>query len=193
MPTFLKRFAKRFPKANVELHEDTTQNLLAGCSQGEIDLLVVALPIVGKHLAAETLFEEELLLVLAANHPLGNKKQIRASDIESLPFVVLNEAHCLSDTISTYCRGRSFQPVTVGRTNQLSMVQELVAISDSVSFVPEMAAKLDKSRARVYRSIAGSKPTRTVAMIWDPYRFQSRLVQSMREMLLDEAEAFSKG
>ncbi|MCC9599240.1 LysR family transcriptional regulator [Stieleria sp. JC731] len=186
LPPFLKRFAEKYPKANVELHEDTTQNLLAGCSHGEIDLLVIALPIAGKHLALETLFEEELLLVLAAKHPLRNKKQIRAADIQSLPFVVLNEAHCLSDTISTYCRGRSFQPVTVGRTNQLSMVQELVSLTDSVSFVPEMAAKLDKSKSRVYRSIAGAKPTRTIAMVWDPYRFQSRLIQSMREMLISE-------
>ncbi|MDM4017857.1 LysR family transcriptional regulator [Roseiconus lacunae] len=186
LPPFLKRFAKDFPKAKVELHEDTTQNLLAGCSQGEIDLLILALPVVGKHLAVETLFTEELLLVLAENHPLLEKKQIRAADIETLPFVVLNEAHCLSDTISTYCRGRSFQPVTVGRTNQLSMVQELVALSESVSFVPEMAAKLDRAESRVYRSISGSKPTRTIAMIWDPYRFQSRLIQTMREKLKAE-------
>ena len=65
------------------------------------------------------------------------------------------------------------------------MVQELVSLSHGVSMIPAMARELDQSDRRVYRSIAGRKPTRTIAVAWNPYRFQSRLLKAFREHLRD--------
>ena len=64
LPRILQRFASSFPKANALIQENTTDNLLKSCRQGEIDLAILALPIDAKHLDYELLFEEELLLVL---------------------------------------------------------------------------------------------------------------------------------
>lgn len=185
LPSLLQRFAKEHAKASVTVQEDTTDNLMKRCTQGEIDLAIVALPITAKYLEVETLFEEELLLVLAPGHPLARRKQIRFSDIEPLPFVLLDEAHCLSDNIQTFCRQRSFHPVSVERTSQLATVQELVSLDHGISMVPAMAVNVDESERRVYRSIAGSRPTRTIAMVWNPYRFQSRLLETFKQLIRD--------
>ena len=96
---------------------------------------------------------------------------------------MLDEAHCLSDAIVSFCRERSFQPVAVERTSQLATVQELVSLSHGVSMIPKMARVLDQSDRRVYRSLSGKKPTRSIAIVWNPYRFQSRLVKAFRECL----------
>ena len=183
LPGLLRQFSAEFPKATLVVQEDTTDSLLKSCTQGEIDLAILALPIPAKYLEFEELFEEELLLVLPPDHPLVERPKIRLSDIESLPFVLLNEAHCLSDHIVSFCRQRSFQPVTVERTNQLTMVQELVSLSHGVSIIPAMARALDRSDRRVYRSLTGPKPTRKVAVVWNPYRFQSRLLEAFRNRL----------
>ena len=92
LPEFLKRFRVASPQAKVIVREDTTDNLLKKLSDGEVDVAIMARPLEAKYLEIEDLFEEELLLVMAANHPLRNKKQIRITDIESLPFVLLGEA-----------------------------------------------------------------------------------------------------
>ena len=63
------------------------------------------------------------------------------------------------------------------------MVQELVSLSHGVSMIPAMARQRDQSDRRVYRSFAGRKPIRTVAVVWNPYRFQSRLIQAFRDRL----------
>lgn len=185
LPKFLRRFAKQFPDASTEIYEDTTRNLLRGCSEGEIDLAILALPISERYLEVKELFEEELFVTLPKDHPLTEKSQLGWSDIESQPFVMLDEAHCLSDHIVTFCRQREVQPVVVGRTNQLSTVQELVSLSHGISMVPRMARELDRSKSRVYRSLSGTKPTRTIAVVWDKYRYQSRLLDSFRECLND--------
>lgn len=183
LPKVLQQFSKEFPKATVIVQEHTTDALLKSCTQGEIDLTILALPVSARYLEIEELFEEELLLVLPPEHPLVEKPKIRLSDVEPYPFVLLDEAHCLSDNIVSFCRQRSFQPVAVERTSQLAMVQELVSLSHGVSMIPAMARRLDESDRRVYRSFSGRKPTRTIAAVWNPYRFQSRLIEEFRERL----------
>lgn len=183
LPTVLRSFAADFPKATVVVQENTTEQLLKSCVQGQIDLAILALPLPAKYLEVEPLFEEELLLVLPPEHPLADKPTIRLKDVEAFPFVLLDEAHCLSDNIVSFCRQRSFQPVAVERTSQLAMVQELVSLSHGISMIPAMARQRDQSDRRVYRSFARPKPTRKIAIAWNPYRFQSRLVDAFREHL----------
>ncbi len=188
LPKVLREFSKAHPKANLIVQENTTDRLLKSCIQGEIDLAILALPIPAKYLEIETLFDEELFLVLPPEHPLVGVPDIRLADVEPYPFVLLDEAHCLSDNIVSFCRQRSFLPVTVERTSQLAMVQELVSLSHGVSLIPAMARERDDSGRRVYRSLADPKPTRTVAVTWNPYRFQSRLLQAFRDHLIAQGK-----
>lgn len=185
LPKILQQFSEEFPKATLIVQENTTDVLLKSCTQGEIDLAILALPVPAKYLEVEELFEEELLLVLPPDHPLVEKEKIRLSDVEPYPFVLLEEAHCLSDNIISFCRQRAFAPVAVERTSQLTMVQELVSLSHGVSMIPAMARNLDQSDRRVYRSFTGRKPKRTIAVVWNPYRFQSRLLKTFRKRLRD--------
>lgn len=183
LPEVLGRFSAAFPKASLIVQENTTDMLLKSCTQGEIDLAIVALPVPAKYLEVEKLFDEELLLVLPPDHPLADKSRIRLSDVEPFPFVLLEEAHCLSDNIVSFCRQRSFQPVVVERTTQLTMVQELVSLSHGVSMIPAMAQRRDQSDRRVYRSLSNPKPMRTIVVVWNPYRFESQLLKAFREHL----------
>lgn len=192
LPTFLKTFAKNFTEAIAEVYEDTTKNLLHQLTQGEIDFAVLALPVNEKHLEVESLFEEELLLALPRHHELCDKAQIRLKDLEQIPFVMLDEPHCLSTTILSFCRNRSLQPVIVGRTNQLSTVQELVSLNHGISMVPRMAEQLDHAKTRVYRSLSGTPLKRTIGVAWDPYRFQSRLVKGALDTLRKHCQASQK-
>lgn len=183
LPGFLQSFRKEFPEAEVQIQEDTTDRLLERSKQGEIDVAILALPIAAKHLDTRELFTEELLLATPVGHPLAARKRLTLDDVEPYPFVLLGEAHCLTGAVVSFCRQRSFQPVAVEQTSQLSTVQELVALGHGVSLVPAMARRLDTAKTRVYRSFDGPKPTRTIAMAWNPYRFESRLLLALRDRL----------
>ncbi len=190
LPTLLREFSSDFPNATLIVQENTTDVLLKSCTQGEIDLAILALPLPAKYLEVEELFEEELLLVLPPDHPLVDKPRIQLSDVEPFPFVLLDEAHCLSDNIVSFCRQKSFHPVAVERTSQLAMVQELVSLSHGVSMIPSMARKRDESDRRVYRSFSGRKPTRKIVIAWNPYRFQSKLLEAFRERIRQYSASF---
>lgn len=181
LPKLLGSFAESHPQISVVVQEDTTDSLIKRCSHGEIDLAIVALPILAKYLEIEPLFTEELLLVLPPGHPLAGKKSVQVQAVEEYPFVMLNEAHCLAENIASFCRRQAIQPVTVERTSQLTTVQELVALDHGVSIVPEMARRIDVCDRRVYRSFSGEKPARTVALMWNAYRYQSQAVKALMD------------
>lgn len=193
LPGLLRSFAVSHPNISVVVMEDTTDNLLKRCSHGEIDLAILALPVIAKQLEVEALFQEELLLVVPAGHALATRSEITPGALEEYPFVMLNEAHCLSDNIASYCRQQAVQPVTVERISQLAMVQELVAMGHGISIIPEMARRLDAGDSRVYRSFSGEKPLRTIAMAWNPHRYRSRwleaLLAHLRERLQHQGAA----
>lgn len=190
LPGLLRDFASAYPDAEVIVQEDTTDHLLKRITQGEIDVAILALPITAKYLELVELFEEELFLVVAKDHPLAEKSQVRLTDIESLPFVLLDEAHCLSDNIVSFCRQRSFQPVAVERTSQLATVQELVSLDHGISMVPAMAKELDESQRRTYRTLSGPKATRKLVLVFNPYRYQSKMMRQFQQHVVQYSEQF---
>lgn len=176
LPMVLKEVGSQFPRAQFEISEDTTAKLLTRCSNGDIDVGLVALPAAAKYLTIEPLFSEELLLALPASHPLASKPKISAKDLVRESFVLLGDTHCLVDAIETFCHSRNFQPVVTSRIEQLATVQNLVALGYGLSFVPRMATHDHLGGQVVYRSLTGDKPMRKIAVCHNPYRFQNQLM-----------------
>ena len=100
LPKVLKKFGSRHPEIKIQVQEDTTQNIVQRCKDGDVDLAILALPINEKYLETESLFDEELVLVFPKGHALEKKKRIRLSDIQEFPFISLDQQHCLSDNLS---------------------------------------------------------------------------------------------
>jgi LysR family hydrogen peroxide-inducible transcriptional activator len=192
LPEHLQSFQHQFPHAQIIVQEDTTDHLLKKIADGDVDVAIAALPINAKYVDVQPLFDEELLLVTSHRHPLARKSPLRLRDLGEYPFVLLGEAHCLADNVIAFCQQKSFHPVLVERTSQLAMVQELVALGHGISLIPAMARVRDKGTARVYRSLSGTKPLRTIVMISNPYRFHSRLVRRFQEHLRERTAGGGK-
>ena len=185
LPAILREFRNQCPHAQVIALEETTDKRLHRLRQGEIDIGLLAAPITEPHLESKALFDEELLLVLPAGHPLAKQERITLGDLREHPFVLLDETHCLTGAVVSFCQRRSFQPVSVQHTSQLATVEELVTLGHGISLIPEMARRLDHDRRRVYRHLSNPRPTRTIVLVWNPYRFQSKLTQRFKDCVRD--------
>jgi LysR family hydrogen peroxide-inducible transcriptional activator len=175
LPRVLTRFAKECPGARVEIVEETTATILRLLAEGDVDLAILALPVQAEHVHTKTLFTEELLAVLPSRHPLARKPKIGLKDLVAEPFVVLNEAHCLTGATMSFCARHSASPLIAAKSHQLLTVLELVRLGQGVSLIPAMAVPKGRDEGREYRSLAGDKPTRTVALAWNRMRYQTQL------------------
>ena len=187
LPPLLKRFSQVMPHAEVVVYEDLTARILEQCLSGELDLGIVALPIADEQLNVEALYDDELKLVVPANHALATKRHISMQDIEREPFIRLDTVHCLGEQIVAFCLNETCQPRVVCRSSQIYTIQKLVELGRGISILPTSAAEDDRSKRRVYRSISGKKPTRTIALVTHKKRRTSPIVQA----LIDEIRRVS--
>lgn len=178
LPGILAQFARKHPRAQLEVIEETTDKILKLCAEGEVDIALLALPIEQNTLELQPLFVEELQAVLPKGHALARKKRLTLDELALQPFVLLHEAHCLTDQTRGFCSRHLFAPIATARTHQLTTVQELVRLGLGISLIPAMAAKMDHDPGRVYRRFSGAIPTRTIAVGWNRLRYQSKLFKT---------------
>ena len=190
MPALLQPFVQRYPGAEIVIRENFTEFTVADCLQGDLDLGILALPIDGERLEVEPLYSEELLLAVPAGHPLATKRRVTTNDMMKERFILLNETHCLGEQIIGFCKGQSCLPAISCESAQLLTVQELVALGHGISLVPEMAAANDQSGRVIYRSLAGTRPKRTLCIIRRTNARPSLLVREFLGMLRERAETF---
>jgi LysR family transcriptional regulator, hydrogen peroxide-inducible genes activator len=193
LPPLLKRFARDYPKAELMVVENFTKYTIRACLEGDVDVGLLALPIEDERLIVEPLFTEELLLAVAADHPLATKRRITMSDVSAERFVLLDETHCLGEQVVSFCKQHSCQPAVSCQSAQLLTVQEFVALGHGISLIPQMAIDADKSSRRKYRALTGASPKRTIAMIWRRDRSQGPLIKRFIDIARSQARRFSAG
>ena len=66
-PKWSAGLTKQFPQAQVTVEERLTEELIANCLAGELDVGIVALPIAEQRVRAESLFTEKLVAALPAD------------------------------------------------------------------------------------------------------------------------------
>lgn len=183
LPPVLTLFRQEFPHATVEVVELVTAESVKGCLENEIDLILLARPFEEEGLRVEELFTEELLVVLPPDHKLAKQPVLTVDDLQTEQFVLLDDAHCLSDNIINFCEKRSVHPSISCRGSQLQTIQEIVSIGQGISLIPEMARRVDQSESRVYRSLASDPAFRQIVMAWNKNRFQSQLAKSLAQVI----------
>jgi LysR family transcriptional regulator, hydrogen peroxide-inducible genes activator len=186
LPSLASAFQRRFPRSRIIINEELTAHVIQNCLQGELDVGVLALPIVDPQLHVEPLFEEELLLALPAGHALTKKRRVTMQDLNGQPFILLSDMHCLGQQIVSFCNQQSCSPFMVCRSAQMLTIQELVSVGHGISLLPAMACELDRHPQRVYRRLSESPPLRTVGMIWHKQRYQRPAVRRFIEMMREK-------
>jgi LysR family hydrogen peroxide-inducible transcriptional activator len=187
----LDSFITQYPKAQVFIHENITDQLLQRIESGKLDFGIVSRPIREYGFETEELFSEELLLALPPRHPLSKKRMIFADDLHSEKFILLQEDHCLGDQGMAFCNKPDFHPRIVIRSGQLATVQSLVAAGMGISLIPQMAIG-EKPAHITYRQLEDPRPKRSIAVVTRSKRHQKVAAQEFLKHLRLVGKTFGR-
>ena len=81
VPPLLEAMAARYPKVRVVVVDATTTSLLPQVHSGQLDLAVLALPVRDPDVEAEPLFDEDLLVIAPADHPLADRERVTLAEL----------------------------------------------------------------------------------------------------------------
>ena len=188
LPHVVPSVRKRFPKLELLLVEEKTEEVLKRLREGKLDAGVLALPLHDDNLHTEFLFEEPFLLAAPRQHPLAHKSALRLDDLEDQNLLLLEEGHCLRDQALEVCRMSGANEKTGFRATSLETLRQMVAADVGVTLLPVLAVKPPVAQADNMQLLEfrGRAPSRRIAMAWRRSSalapFLKRLAQVFREL-----------
>jgi LysR family hydrogen peroxide-inducible transcriptional activator len=183
LPKLLTGFAQQHPLINIRVIEDITPTLLERLHQGDIDMVIAALPIPGSELSSVELLEERFYAVLPEQHALAGRKALSLAELNREPFLLLKEGHCFRDSLIAACRQSRVQPAVAFESGQFATIFAMVSAGMGVSAVPAMAVQPQPGCRFI--PISGKRSTRTVGIVTLRHHYQTRAQRIFMQQMLD--------
>ena len=165
LPKIISELKRAYPSLDLHVRETVTSRLIAELGEGRIDMAILALPVSEPSLEEVPLFDEDFVLIRPAadeDTPVPDREMLR-----EMRVLLLEEGHCFRDQALSFCNLQGRQPRELLEGSSLSTLVQLVSAGIGVTLIPEMAVPVETRSADVAVShFAGSKPRRTVGMVW---------------------------
>jgi LysR family transcriptional regulator, hydrogen peroxide-inducible genes activator len=167
LPKVLPDLQTNYPELTVELRETQTKVLLEELVGGDLDAVMLALPLPDREIESIALFHDPFLLAAPASDPLPRNARVNPRKIDQQRLILLEEGHCLRDQALAYCAtARHETPLSLGATS-LATVMQMVANGYGVTLVPEVAVDVEvrDERVKLLRFTA-PEPGRSIGLAW---------------------------
>ena len=186
LPRVIQRFSHDFPQAHLVVHEGLTEVLVRDLVDGKLDVGITSMPIHNRLIRTQELLSEPLLVGSSKTNDIITHAKIGVKELDDLPFIVLNEMHCLGEQVQSFCYQQNLELKIVCNTTQLSTVQNCIAAGLGISLVPRALAIDDKTGQISYRELNDAVPQRKIAAATRVERAQSFLAQKFIEIVREE-------
>ncbi len=166
LPRVLPRLQTAYPQLRLDMRETQTKTLLTELVAGDLDAVLLALP-VDAEVETRPLFVDPFLLAVPAAEPLPTHGRVTSADVDRRRLILLEEGHCLRDQALAFCApARDEAPTGLGATS-LTTVMQMVANNYGVTLLPEVAVGVEvrDRRVKLLRFVA-PEPTRTIGLAW---------------------------
>jgi LysR family transcriptional regulator, transcription activator of glutamate synthase operon len=147
----LATFHARYPAIELTVREQSSEELAAMLREDEIDLafLSVTERIQSRGLTLRGLVSEELVVVLATDHPLGTRDGLRLRDLAGEPFISFREGARLRELLMSAAADAGFEPRITLESNESRRIRSLVSRGLGVAILPRSDAEGPGSQVAV--------------------------------------------
>ena len=167
LPRALPELRKAFPELQLYLIEDQTHRIHERLLEGELDVLLLALPFELRSVSTMDLFADRFLLAARQGSQRVDPKNYRFNRLQSDSILLLEDGHCLRDHALQACKIRNTEKVSRFSASSILTLIEMVDADLGITFLPEMArdsALLRNTRVRLYA--VDEKSHRTIGLAW---------------------------
>ena len=167
LPAALPKLRRKFPKLELYLHEDQSQRIYDRLMDGELDVLLLALPYDMRGVDIMPLFKDRFALAYRHGTKRVNPDNYRFSLLDADSILLLEDGHCLRDHALAACKIRNTQKVRrIGASSILTLV-EMVDADLGITFLPELARdSLILKNTRVRMKPLEENSYRTIGLAW---------------------------
>jgi LysR family transcriptional regulator, hydrogen peroxide-inducible genes activator len=188
LPQLLPLIRARHPDLDLHLRETQTRRLLEELVEGDLDLVLLALPV--EHPGVETLplFEDRFLLAVPASRAIGKNVRATPDLLREDRLLLLEEGHCLRDQALAFCHLRQVESIDTFGASSLSTIVQMVSNHLGLTLLPELSLELETKRAdiRLIR-FTNPEPQRIVGLAWRETSPRKREFAVLGDLIVEAA------
>src|SRR5581483_5531166 len=181
LPPVLADFTQRYPGVHVVARLVPRLDMERDLLSGALDFAVAYSSEDTEHIVNEHLFDEELVLVVGARHPLAPRKSMQMRDLADLSLVSLSPEFGARQFVDRFFTQSGIRPHVVLEMNAIEPILSTIRNSQ-LACVLSAGAVVDAKGLRTIR-LVDPQPERTVGILWRRNGHRSAAAQRMADMI----------
>ena len=167
LPLLLPALRKAYPNLKLYLKEDLTDRVYSCLMDGELDIILIALPYELRNVTEMSLFKDHFYLAHQAKSTLVDPAHYQVSELPEDSILLLEDGHCMRDHALTACSIKNADKVSsITATSLLTLVQ-MVDADLGVTYLPEMAIGSSLLKNTRIKTTALDKDSfREIGLVW---------------------------
>jgi DNA-binding transcriptional LysR family regulator len=137
LPVPVNEYLSRYPEVSLELRIGTPRELAAAVREGDLDAALVAEPIADAPFEKIPLYDEELVIVAAANHPPIKSPR----DVNGRPMLAFEAGCPYRQRLEDWFAGSGEMPDHIIETSSYHAILGCAVAGMGISMVPRMVLK----------------------------------------------------
>lgn len=189
LPLFIQSLAKKYPELNIAILELTPQEMVTHFEGNELDGAITVAPFIKEGFYADTLFEEDFVLYVGADHPLSKKDKVSWSDIPPEELILhegFNSYMHISEDIEN---STDLSLKSLGNINyqggSLETIRKIIDRNGGLTLLPKLSCiYMGERRRKMVRPIINPILNRTIALVTSRGFEKNRMTKVIKEEIV---------
>ncbi|MBW7860122.1 MAG: hydrogen peroxide-inducible genes activator [Rhodocyclaceae bacterium] len=191
LPRLIPRVHQLAPRMPLVIQENYTTRLVEALRRGELDVLILSLPLDEAGIVAQPVYDEPFRVLLPADHPWTAQRRIDPDTLADEQLLLLGSGNCFRDQVlevCPQCRNISGLQRTL-EGSSLETIRHMVATGLGITVLPSSAAdELPEHNSLIaVRPFSDPEPVRRVALAWRVTYPRSGAIDVLRSAILESA------
>ena len=186
LPPVLRRFRERFPEVEVDIRNKMSPEIGQLVLADEIDFGLATLPISGRGLSTEPVFERSDVWILPPGHPLSGRKAVLPATVGRYPLLALERGSQSRSLLDAVLRGAGAAPSIAMELGSIEIIKRFVEIGFGVALVPQVSVAAEAAAGRLAAVVARGVPRRSIGLVRHRGRPASPAAAALMELIRGE-------
>ncbi|MBZ0106737.1 MAG: LysR family transcriptional regulator [Sulfuricella denitrificans] len=174
LPQLIPDLHQIAPQMPLHIEENFTARLSERLKQGDLDVIIIALPFDDPGFVTQALYDEAFQVALPSGHSWCLRKTISSTELEHESLLLLGQGHCFRDQILQACPAlnrSSAAPGSIQKTlegSSLETIRHMVASGAGITVLPcsAIGTATSENSLLAFRPFSDPVPSRRVALAW---------------------------
>ncbi len=141
LPAVLPSIKTKYPEMSISIHEDLTVNLHRSLLDGDLDLLILALPFDLRGAETMVLFKDHFKLACNKKSKFKLSSKYKEELLPDGGVLLLRDGHCLRNHALSACDVKHSNKVSPYAVSSIHTLIQMVQCDLGVTFIPELAIR----------------------------------------------------